>query len=475
MNKIAKTLVLLLALAHMLIAGYVMVNQLTHKAILNSAECLHAQFAYQAGQGERLFGGYEINVQPLHYTPMTFQLAGWFGRLWGYDIRAMRFVIAVFALLAFVVFWKIVFQLTKDRWLAWVAVGLLCGIDVQSHWYVYLDANLLHTFFALLAVFLILRDPTLKWSTVVLSTFSLFACYWSKHTGLGYLLAGLFYFLIRDLRKGAAASLLGALLVGGTALYFIRQPDSSFVPMLFSHGHDPLRWEWFWNPVLFPEYLGRFGIFFAVMLAGFVAYNGFHIKKWLDPFFVFLGAAAVVGTITRLKYGSGPTQAIFFYALLIACGVWFLQRFWQDKQLGSALLLSLLAIQCAALFHSVSAAIITPEDDARFQRVLDILATPGKKTFYNNHGFMNVLVGKPPVTNVGLINRSDNIRKFYAQDPFDLVIIGVPLEDSSGFLYERLEKNYAPVQEIPQDPRGPNQTLRYRMMVFQRKDQLPVR
>jgi hypothetical protein len=471
MSGAGKTMVMILVALHILIAGFIVVNQLSSNVILNASEAGHAQFAYQAGQGQSLYGDYDVNIQPLHYTPLTFQLVGWFSRLFGYDIRAMRFVIVLFAAGAIFLLGRIIFLLTKNHWLAWVGAGLYCGLDVDNCWYIALEPNVIHVFFALLGLYVLLKDPELKWKTVVLSMLCLFASFWSKHTGLGYIAAGVFYYFTKDLKKGLAGAALAAVLVVGSSLYFILKPGSTFLAMMLTHGGHALLWSRLFQPVLFPEYMGRFGVMFAFVIGGLLVWNKWSIRKWLDPFYIFLGAAAVVGTITRLKYGSGPSQAIFFYGLVIAGGLVFVNRFLQEKQLSGTLALSLLAVQALALFHDVTPSIITAADKIRYQEVMNILATPGKVTYYNNHGFMNVLAGKQPYINVGLLDRSPLIRNFYSSDPFDLVIIGVPLEDSSGLLYERLEKAYTPIREIPADPRGPNQTLRYRMIVFAKKDQ----
>ena len=65
---------------------------------------------------------------------------------------------------------------------------------------------------------------------------------------------------------------------------------------------------------------------------------------------------------------------------------------------------------------------------------------------------------------------SQERRNFLAQDPWDLVIIDIPLEDNSYALYERLEQAYRPLYEIPAATKFPaTYDLRYKKVVFEKK------
>ena len=58
----------------------------------------------------------------------------------------------------------------------------------------------------------------------------------------------------------------------------------------------------------------------------------------------------------------------------------------------------------------------------------------------------------------------------------DIVIIDLPAEDNSWFLYERLNASYTQVQEIPADDHGERWgTLRDRKIILVRKDQAPAK
>lgn len=473
-------LVSILAGLHLLLAGVLLVNYLSHPAVTEGGETMNAFFVYEAGAGLRLYGPLNPQVLELWYTPLSYQIFGLIGSWFGYDIRIMRFIAFLFFVGILVLIGMTIYCLTRNKYYSLIGAGLFAGINAGS-WICSPNPNGVQVFFAMLAVYLLVKDSALKWPTLFAATLALFAAFWSKQTGLAYLAAGLFYFWLKDYRKGLAATIFAFLLVAGFAGYYILQPESSFISMIMMHKNHPIMWKWILNPVLFPEMLGRYGILFAIVIAGLIGL-GWQWKNWLKPEHFLLGAGAFVGIFCSLKYGSGNSQVIFFIAILIACGLFYLDKLQKENKINLPLVIGLLIIQASVLFmHDYSPLFITAEDDARFQKILNIMATPGKNVHYINQPFYNVIAGTQPYPSVGrdcwrngVYDRSfypETLRKFYAQDPFDIIIIDIPLEDNSWPLYERLDKNYAPVMEIPPDPRRPTgNTLRNKKIVFYRKN-----
>ena len=148
--------------------------------------------------------------------------------------------------------------------------------------------------------------------------------------------------------------------------------------------------------------------------------------------------------------------------------------------MAAPLLGALLALQGFALVEDPRPFYINAEDAGRQQQILGILATPGKSTYFINRGYWSLLAGKPAQPQAGedSWNRkrfdpgmlSQERRAFLESDPWDIVIIDVPLEDNSYALYDRLEKAYRPLYEIPASTRFPNAyDLRYKKIVFGKK------
>lgn len=475
----------LICAVHLVIALALITNWLSHRAVLAGGETMHAQFAWQAAEpGIPLYGDLTLQTSPLWYTPLQFQIAGYLSRPFHYDIRVMRATIAFFGIGSFVLIGLMTRRLTGDWRAGLCAAGVFAGLPLTIPWYVILEPNAGHVFFVLLAVYLLMRDELLSWKTVILAATSLFLCCWAKHTGLGYMLAGCGYIFLRSPKKGIVAGLISFGLLALFVGYYATRPGSVFIERLAMHKDNPMDWGRIFEPVMFPEYLGRVGILFAVSAAA-VFSLGWSFKKLVTPLNVLLGATFVVGTVARLKYGSGPTQAIAFYGLLAVFGISYLYERMKAGVIAPLLVTTLMAVQGCAVFSNLSPQFMNDSDEARYQSLLDILSTPGKKTYYNCFGYMNREVGREVVSGPswscwkdGRYDRSiypQLLRDYWGKDPMDLVIIDLPAEDNSWFLYERLNANYVPVQEIPPAPGNEFGSLRSKKVVLVRKDQAPAR
>jgi len=480
MSITARRIIIALAAIHILLLGVVVLNRLSHKAI-DSNEATDAHFAYEFGEGMNTFGEDDLYVQQVWYYPLIYQVTGFLTRPFGYDIRAMRTVALFFGLGSILLVGLIVYRQTGSRFFAFVALALMSGIDC-GHWYMDTSPNAAHVFFALLAIYLLLRRDEVSWPTVIMASVSLYLSLWAKQTGIAYIAAGVFFLFTRSMKKGLVGLAVAGGLTAITLFYYATRPNSSFMEMTMSHANHPMMWQWLWERALYPELFGRFAVLIAVIAAA-VFMNGWNYKRWLKPDLIFLGAATVVGLVARCKYGSGPTQAILFYGMIIICGISFLHSLLEKKALVGMLAATLLGVQSLVLLHGIGASLITADDDFRFQQILDILATPGKTAYYVNRGFLNVLVGKRPYANVGRdcwykhhYDKSrypEYFRRELSKDPFDIVIIDVPLEDNSWFLYQRLNENYKPVREIPASGKA-DTALRFKKVVLVRKDQLTL-
>ena len=114
--------------------------------------------------------------------------------------------------------------------------------------------------------------------------------------------------------------------------------------------------------------------------------------------------------------------------------------------------------------------------------MLSLLATPGRSVYTVSYEFEKILVGRQPFRGVegprgcwinGVCDKSrypNELRDYFGSDPFDMVVIDIPTEMSSWFLYERLNAAYTPVGEIPAASRYPESaTLRWRKIIFEKK------
>lgn len=456
----------------------IMVNQASHNVIMGNSEAQQMIMYYQFAHGQHGYYNPGIGTSSDGYTPLGYELNGLVIRLFGNDVRWVRIANSMPGMGAFLLVGLIVWTLTRRRVFGFIALCLAAWVD--AGWFVGLGPNQAHVFFGLLGLYLLIRCPEFDWKTAIGALLAFTACCWSKQTGLIYVVGFLVYALIRDHRKGLACLAVAVVINAALLAYYKHLPNSDFLYwVLEMNAHQPLIWSRIWE-MLLPMYLTQFGILIIFLMAGLLLARSpqefFKDRRWivLGVFFVLGGVASAA----TLKYGSGSTQAYLFMCFLIVAGVVMADRLIAERFISPSLVLLLLALEGALLFKDIRPLLINAEDRARFQQILSILGTPGLKTFYNLNGYVNTLVGKPPVAwtihgdcwrNKKFTPESfdPNVRTYLESDPFDLVIIDVPLEDNSFVLYDRLKKAYRQVTTIPASSRYSNTTsLRWTKLVF---------
>ena len=464
---------------HLAIALTLMANHVRHSEIVAGSDAWHMHYFHQFSQGgHSYYPRGDVEHVTDGYTPLASQIFGWTIRLFGPDIRAVRMVASLFGLAGMALVGGCAFRLTGSRFLGFIAAALAAGLEVK--WFVDVGPNTVHATFSILALYLFLRDPQLSWKTVVLAGLALFASFWSKQLGLAYMVAGTVYVLAKDWRKGAALGAGLAVLTLAGIVYFESRADAQFLYWVFEmNRNQPIIWSRLWT-VVFTEILTRkYAVSVAFIAAGLLAYE----RSWkglFRPELLLLGAAAVAGGFANGKYGSGSSQMWFFYMAMLVVGLGYAHRFFRDGRLAAPVLGALVALQGLALIDDPRPHFINDEDVGRYRQLMGILSTPGKSSYLVNRGFMSFLAGQKAWPQAGedswnkkRFDRnmlSQERRNFLAQDPWDIVIIDIPLEDNSYALYERLEQAYRPLYEIPAATKFPTAyDLRYKKVVFEKK------
>ena len=464
---------------HLAIALSLIFNHVSRAAIVSGSDAWHMLYFHQFAEGgHSYYPRGDVEHVTDGYTPLASEIFGWTIRLCGTDIRWVRLVTGLFGLGGMWLAGACVKRLTGDGFLAYVAAALTAGIEVK--WYLDVGPNTIHATVSMLALYLFLRDPGLSWKTVVGAGLALFASFWSKQLGLAYMVAGTVYVLSKDWRKGLwLGAGLAALSLAGI-LYYENMENSRFLYWVFEmNQNQPIIWSRLWT-VVYTEILTRkFAVSVALIAAGALAYE----RSWrglFRPELLLLGAAAVAGAFANGKYGSGTSQMWVFYVSMIVVGLAYAHRFLRERRIAVPLLGSLLAMQALALVDDPRPLYINDEDESRYRQIMDILSTPGKSSYFINRGYMSLLAGKKAWPqagedswNKGRFDQnmlSPERRAFLASDPWDLVIVDIPLEDNSYALYDRLQKAYQPLYEIQPSVRFPNAyDLRHKKVVFEKK------
>ena len=470
-----------LQVAAMLALG---VNQLAHEEIMSSSDAWHMMYFKQFGDGGHCYYPRSDYVHATDgYTPLASEIFGKVMRVFGVDIRPLRAVAFAFALFGCWLAWSLVRRATGSRFLGFAAAGLAAGLEMR--WHLDVGPNTIHAVFSLLGVWLLARDERLgKW-TLAGAGLALFASFWSKQLGIAYMVAGTVYVLLKDWRKGLALGGGMALLSLAGILYYSHLDGSQFCYWVFEmNRNQPIHWPRIWDVAVKQILAGKYAIVTALTLAGLALY-GRRWKEWFKAETLLLGASAVAGVVGSCKYGSGTSQMWFFYLMLIVCGLSYAGRFLRDSRLAATVAWGLLAVQALAMLEDPRPHFLTREDTARYNQIMSILKTPDKSTYFINRNIYGILAKGEPWPNAGedswvngVFDRnalSKERREYIESDPWDIVIIDVPLEDNSYALYDRLNAAYKPVREIPETKANSSvYDLRWRKIVFERKEPKPA-
>ncbi|MEI8205351.1 MAG: hypothetical protein WCG03_00575 [Kiritimatiellales bacterium] len=477
MEKTVKWLLIALAALHLGMQGTVVKNNFQYSAVKDSSEDIGARIAFQISEG---FSGYATNsvhYDMLNYTPLYYNIQAQAIRWIGLDIRIQRFVALFFGAGTVLLIAAIVRLRARNFFWSCLAAAFFAGINLPC-WFIELNANLPCFFFAALALFGLMRDPKLSWITCLWVTISLFCSFWSKQTGVAFLAAGLFFILLNNRLKFIVCLLFAGALIGAGVVYYERILKAPFIFNVFGFlSMEPILWNRLLDPILFPQITGRLGVVTALLAAGLFCTT----KRWKDvlkPEYIFLGAAAVSGVYASLKYGSGLQHHVLFYGLLITCALLLADQMIKQGVVKPILIYTLLAVQALAEIYDVRPYLINDADQARFEKIQSLLATPGKRTQYYSGGYHSILVGQPSYV-VGTMEPEDNYLrhrisyhpnfiKFWDSDPFDLFLINVPLEANSQLAAQYLQRDFQLVGELP-EIQANSWEPRKRLLIFERK------
>lgn len=477
-----RNILIVLLGCHLVVVLYIVVNWLFYNCF-EGCEGMFMTWAYQFSHGLPLYG---VRTNPalqdlFAYTPLAMQIQGAIFYFFPFDIRWIRLVNFLFSVGGAVLVGLITFRLCRCRFMAVISGGLMMAIPA-SWWFIGPGNNQIHVFFALLGMYFLIRESSPGWQSIVIGVLALFASFWTKQTGAPYLVAGLVYLLGAHIKKGIVASGIVVVVAAGFLGYYALKYPGTMYNMFVLQAQHPILWCGLLNPVLFPDIFGRFGVLLAVILIGVWTIHGWQFKNLFRPELLFLGAAGVVGIICPLKYGSGNTQTIVFYGMILACGIAFLKRLQDKNVIAEKAVVGLLIVQMLVLVQDFRPILWRDCDQARFDELCRIVATPGKLVLYSDNPFLSPMVKKPFYAHVGRdcyvngkIDRSKYPKELFAflkSDPFDIVIIDVPLEDNSWPLYDRLNVSYQPVAELPALPGDPNSRKNFKKIIFVRKDQV---
>ncbi len=312
----------------------------------------------------------------------------------------------------------------------------------------------------------------------------------TKQTSLAFICAGTLYLLVENRRMAAWFAGISLGLVAVVFYWQNASTDGEFWQQAFeSAGVAPWYAQRIWNEVLFPDLMGRFGIFFVMVLVSlFLTSEGFWRTIWRPEYFMF-GAGVAVAVIAQPKLGSGATQALVGYAGIAVSGAIGLHRLFKvlPAPAGGGVVAVLVAFQAVTvalpMISSYSMNLVDDNDRAKYQQIADVFARGRSCLLY--FAYLPKVFGQPDSGPFGeersiwknkridYSNKPDSVNEPLYKQVYDNVIVGAyaPREDPT---LQAVLSNYKPVARIPGHPRGvQGGNLRYEYIVFRANRLMP--
>jgi hypothetical protein len=486
-------IVALVATVHIVVSGILFVNKITTKAIIDEGEAFHTHYYTQfAGGGHCYYPeGHKIasyagkypeegffNRVTDTYPPLAGTIYGVLIKIFGADIRVIRFFSFLFGFASLYIVALIIWHFSKNGWLSYIGVAIASAINYG--WPGELGPNNLLVFFSLLGIYLIIRDDKLSWLSIIASSLAFSCAFLTKQTGLAYIAIQLFFLFIKAPKKAIVALLLHSLLIGTVILYFIARNDADFIYWVFitnAQQNLVLTRIWDWLYLLF---IRQWGILMSFMVVGVFWKIARDWRNIFQPEIMFLAASFLAGTVTSLKYGSGLSQCWPFLTLLIAMGLAYAGEFLAEGKISPVICSALLIVQTLTLVEDFRYKLIDKEDEERFEMMLNLLNTPGKQVYWVDRPYYSILAGahiqflpadgcwEKGTIHPELYNKK--WRAFFEGDPYDVVILDIPQPDGFFPLYQRLSVAYQPAHQLNPHSKYPDtNALRRKKIIFTKK------
>jgi len=351
-----------------------------------------------------------VEFLPAMYTPLYYYIGAAFSSVIGLGFVPLRIVSLLASLACFALIGSFVWKLTRDRWAAWLAVGLFAATYQEcGAWF---DTARVDT----PMVALMLGAVWLAWFAakrrhVISSAILCAAAIFTKQTAILLPLALVLYFLLTEKKRAVDFGVAFVIALGVPLLLLQSASQGWFgiytVTIPAAHPWDRLMLISFWTQdILLPLPI-------AFALAAFYAALLWREGKRIELLFLLLAGAGLIAAAyaPRVKAGNFENDLISAYAFLALvfgialAGLRERTRATESSTKGAgeifpALLMLLVVVQFAALVYHPTKMIPSARDrEAGMDVVRQVQAYSGA-VWMVHHGYIPVKAGKEPLASM---------------------------------------------------------------------------
>lgn len=298
---IFRTFLIIFACLGIVEVTFVAVSRMFYPFDLEWIEGLTVELVKRLTEGKPIYCSPTVEYIPMVYTPLYHYLGAFVSKIFGVGFAPLRAISFVSFLLTLLVIYKIVFDITKDRFWSLIGIGFysfsfaLCGF-----WFDLARIDTFANFMLIVSFYFLLQEK--NFATFLSALFAFFAFY-SKQSNLIVTIFLLFPLFLENKKRAfifltyylsfvIISTLVENYFTNGWYVFW-----NFFAPM--SH-----RWEWsrlvtFWTTDMVPGY----PIFFVLL--GFWLIESYNIKDFpkAQYFLFFLAGTILNSYFFRLHQG----------------------------------------------------------------------------------------------------------------------------------------------------------------------------
>lgn len=351
-----------------------------------------------------------VDFVPAMYTPLYYYIGAAFSSVMGLGFVPLRIVSLLASLACFALIGSFVWKLSRDRWAAWLAVGLFAATYQEcGAWFDTARVDTPMVAFMLGAVWLAWFAA--KRRHVIASAVLCAAAIFTKQTAILLPVTLLLYLLLTEKKRALEFGVAFVIALGVPLLLLQRASQGwfSIYTVTVPAAHP---WDWpmlisFWTQdILLPLPI-------AFALAAFYAILLWRDGKRSELLFLLLAGAGVVAAAyaPRVKAGNFDNDLVPAYAFLALvfgialAGLRERMRATESstKEVGElfpALLMLLIVVQFAALVYHPTKMIPPARDRAAGMDVVRQVQAYSGAVWMVHHGYIPVMAGKEPLASM---------------------------------------------------------------------------
>jgi hypothetical protein len=404
-TQIFRAFLIILACFGIIEVTFVAVSRMFYPFDLEWIEGVTVELVKRLTEGESIYCSPTVEYIPMVYTPLYHYLGAFVSKVFGVGFVPLRAISFVSFLLTLFVLYKIIFDVTKDRFWSLVGIGLysfsfaFCGF-----WFDLARIDTFANFMLIVSFYFLLREKSFA---IFLSALFSFFAFYSKQSNLIVTIFLFFPLLLEDKKRALIflAYYLSFVIVSTLVENYFTNGWYMFWNFFAPMSHQ---WEWsrlvtFWTTDVVPSY----PVFFVLL--GFWLVKSHNINDFpKSKYFLFFLAGTILNSYFFRLHQGGFLNVLIPLATSISVLLpifldWFAQNFNTPNNYRNATYVFVL-VQFIVLVYNPFLQIPRKIDEKIGWEFIRKIKDIEGEVFIPGHSFISRYAGKKSFTHYVRIN-----------------------------------------------------------------------